>query len=535
MPKAPTGILSRVELFLYHLYKSLTPETVLVIIVILAAAVRFTPVVSSSFPVNDGGYLYSMIADIQNNHFLLPRFASYNQAQIPFTYPPLALYLAAFLSQSGIPLLAILRFLPPFVSVTTVLLVYHFACLFCKSRTAGLITTFAFAVVPISYTMLVMGGGLTRSFGLLFFLTSLIFAYHYFTRPSFRRLFLVSAAFSLSVLSHPEWTLTTFVSLIVLGFYLSPPRLRIRSVLSVFLFTLVICSPWITLLLARFGFSPVISAFGSGFWNGYVLLPFQPFIYTHEPSLPLFAVAGLFSAAYLILRGYFFLPLWIFISYVTNPRTSGQSNLVPLSLAVGLVFSKYFLKRLRPSPPFPYLKTSLALAVLLLPYLSVSLFNYTSQLTSLTRDTVSAMEWVRGQTPPDARFLVLSPNTFVLWSYDKTAEWFPALTGKISLTTAQGLEWLPNQRFNSLLYALNSLQPCISPGLNCLESWAGSHRLDYTHIFISDPQSACCSLFTNQLNSSPAYTRIFQNHDVIIWARKPPLPDPRTPSATPPP
>ncbi|HZW02660.1 MAG TPA: hypothetical protein VFF68_01935, partial [Anaerolineaceae bacterium] len=55
--------------------------------------VRLLPVLSSPFPLNDGGLFYRMAADIAQAGFRLPEFTSYNHAGIPFAYPPLGLYL----------------------------------------------------------------------------------------------------------------------------------------------------------------------------------------------------------------------------------------------------------------------------------------------------------------------------------------------------------------------------------------------------------------------------------------------------------
>lgn len=50
-----------------------------------------------------------------------------------------------------------------------------------------------------------------------------------------------------------------------------------------------------------------------------------------------------------------------------------------------------------------------------------------------------AMSWIRQRTEPDSSFVVLSGARS--WFLDRTAEWFPFLTERNSLTTAQGLEW----------------------------------------------------------------------------------------------
>ncbi|MDO9302752.1 MAG: hypothetical protein Q7T89_15305, partial [Anaerolineales bacterium] len=68
---------------------------------LFGAVVRFVPAASNGFPLNDGGMFYTMIRDLQANHYILPQFTSYNFADIPFAYPPLGFYIAASLSDAS--------------------------------------------------------------------------------------------------------------------------------------------------------------------------------------------------------------------------------------------------------------------------------------------------------------------------------------------------------------------------------------------------------------------------------------------------
>jgi len=83
---------------------------------VLGLLLRLALPLSSSFPLNDGGLFYAMIRDLQTNGYALPVFSSYNSAQIPFAYPPLAFYITGLLADlTNIPLLDMLRLLPAIV------------------------------------------------------------------------------------------------------------------------------------------------------------------------------------------------------------------------------------------------------------------------------------------------------------------------------------------------------------------------------------------------------------------------------------
>lgn len=65
---------------------------------------------------------YTMMKDLQANHFIPPVFTTYNNLNIPFAYPPLALYIGAGISSLfNISLIKILQWLPPLINSLCVL------------------------------------------------------------------------------------------------------------------------------------------------------------------------------------------------------------------------------------------------------------------------------------------------------------------------------------------------------------------------------------------------------------------------------
>ena len=115
---------------------------------------------------------YVMIADLRTNHFLLPAFTSYNHLNIPFAYPPLSFYIAGLISSIGISTFDVLRWLPPLISTLSIFAFYWMASLMLTSRSKASLATMAYALMPRLFSWYVMGGGLSRSFGLLFLLIS---------------------------------------------------------------------------------------------------------------------------------------------------------------------------------------------------------------------------------------------------------------------------------------------------------------------------------------------------------------------------
>jgi hypothetical protein len=130
---------------------------------------RIAPVLGADFPLNDGGMFYAMMRDLQEAGCRLPLFTTYNGAGIPYTYPPLPFYLGAILDDlTPLSLFDVLRFLPALIATLTLGAFYLLARSVHASPLAVAASVATFALLPESFVWLVMGGGLTRSLGMLF-------------------------------------------------------------------------------------------------------------------------------------------------------------------------------------------------------------------------------------------------------------------------------------------------------------------------------------------------------------------------------
>jgi hypothetical protein len=90
------------------------------------------------------------------------------------------------------------------------------------------------------------------------------------------------------------------------------------------------------------------------------------------------------------------------------------------------------------------------------------------------------MTWVKDNTPKDARFLVITGNPDAM--VDPMQEWFPALAGRRSQTTLQGLEWTLAAEFFSRFDDLTQLQRCEQ--MMCIEDWSKETGIEFTHLLI---------------------------------------------------
>jgi hypothetical protein len=132
-----------------------------------------------------------------------------------------------------------------------------------------------------------------------------------------------------------------------------------------------------------------------------------------------------------------------------------------------------------------------------------------------------AMRWVAQNTPDNSQFLLLTSAHY--WQADAVQEWFPSLALRHSLTTVQGNEWLPSDRFADSQNEYKLLKRCQDEELACLETWEDETGQSYTHIYISksgdEYPEAYFDTIEAQLRADSNYRVIYENSDVIIFRR----------------
>ena len=137
------------------------------------------------------------------------------------------------------------------------------------------------------------------------------------------------------------------------------------------------------------------------------------------------------------------------------------------------------------------------------------------------------MNWVRENTPPEARFLVLTGTTSV--SCDSVLEWFPALTGRQSLYTVQGTEWIEGANFNSYVKSTYPVQECLSSGDNsCLDMAVSRSQYDYVYVSKILHSNNCMPLdiqrtfpyFLESIRADRGFDAVYESDDVIIFGKQ---------------
>jgi hypothetical protein len=497
----------------------------------LGGYVRFFPTILSDFPLNDGGLFYQMSQDVLDNNFKLPETTSYNHSNIPFGYPPLAFYALAFFQRVfHIEIIDQLHYTPAFISTLTIPAFYLLCKKITGSKERSLMSMLAFSLTPNSFIWLVMGGGITRSLGLLFSIFSILLIYSMFQKPKPYLLLCSIVLSSLTILSHPEITWFLFITAGFFGIRYGINKKGVLYAILTILGTLLATMPWWFLLIKRFTISLFENAAQTG---GFFSIPNLIFYFTGEPFATIIAVIALLGLFAEISRRRYILAIWLLLISFLSPRSGPLLATIPGAILFGSGISWLLVPGLLSNAKRnnddnhtfeaivknKYLIVPLGILMIYSFFSAISVpFIGLSNTWLTTKNDLQAMTWVAENTPGNSQFAVITGDQ--AWQADQISEWFPALTGRVSITTVQGSEWLPDDEFKRLIETNQTLQICAYQDGDCLDAWSIEHNHSITYIYLYKPQSEDnLNLLPLEysLRSNDQYQLLFENSGASIY------------------
>lgn len=508
---------------------------IVLFITLIGLAIRLAPALQTEFPLNDGGLFYAMIVDLQEAHYILPTYATYNHAQIPFAYPPLAFYITGFLADLfHVTVLDLVRFLPALVCTLTIPVFYLLARELTDSPLQIVFGTFAFTLLPRTFAWSIMGGGITRSLGMLLAMLTMISAYRFYNGHQTRHLLNCILLGALTVLTHPEATVHTAVTALV--FYLWKDRSMKGLLLSLGIAAgiLTLTAPWWGLVISRHGIGPFLAAMkasGQDSFNPLVgLFIFFRFMFTDEAFLPLLSLLGLIGLFANLASKQTFLPAWLFILHLVEPRGGTLYMMLPLSLLIGYSLDRVILPALHPKG-FEISQTDVQRALESVlrgktaRYFLLFLFSYglmsaytTGQKIrndfSLQTNDMQAFTWVKENTPREAEFLLITRQ---LPLRDTWSEWFPVLTNRHSQATVFGYEWVNDDQFGKRVESYESLQACYSKNTECLDNWNLISNSPFSYVYLWNKDNPEDMALYAYLKHDSAFELVYQNDRNAIF------------------
>jgi hypothetical protein len=499
----------------------------LLLAMLLGGIVRFTPVIVAGFPVNDGGMFYVMVEELKANHFLLPAFTQYNLADIPYAYSPFGFYATGLISSLfRIPALDLVRWLPPFVSTFSLLAFYLLAAEILSSRLQAALATIFYGLVPDSFGWAIMGGGITRSFGLLFLFLTIAFANRLFTRTSGLHAVLTAIFGALAFLSHPETGLQAAAACILLWLFRGRSRQTLLWSAAVALGVVVLTAPWWGTVLANHGLAPFQSALQTSDDGAFHLAKLLTFQIGGGVFFNLTVAFGLIGLLAVLAQRDFLLPAWLVLPFFVDPRSGGGMALLPLSMLaaygfVGLLAPALHSLRGREGAWLADRFVSLSMfGIALYLFFNAAVFGLGLAGASLTGADRETIAWVDANISPGSDFLLLTGEQYSM--KDPFQEWFPALTGQHSLTTLQGAEWTHGADFFPFYGELVALQHC--PDLACIQAWEARTGLDHRYLLIkvlpegsASPLKASLGLLLDSVRNSGEYEIVYEMENAVIF------------------
>ncbi len=492
--------------------------------ILLGAWFRLYLPLNAGFPIGDGGLFAAMIQALQQNDYRLPEFVQYNGLNIPFAYPPLGFYIAGWVTKIfHITILQSLMWIPAFVLVVSIPAVYKLALLVLKSHfKAGLAALF-YALLPGSIAWLIMGGGITRSFGQLFLILTTACVYLLFTTRQPKYIPVSILCSTLVCLSHPEAAIHTLAIVVILWLLYGRNKAGIFSALYVAAGTLLLTSPWWLIILSRFGLTPYLSASQTGLSQAVILL--APFVsFSQETFLPILATLAILGIAVSIARKDYLLPIVYIAPFLVEARDATNVYIITLALLAALAFSDMVLPTLSKMAaaggateyalPLQSHAEQLLLAYLLLCLiLGMQVADGQYLARQISTDLQTAFEWIKANTPPESRFVVLAGKTTQL--NDFANEWFPLLAERRSVTTVQGLEWLGRGIFAQHEAIVSRLQACQTSAsiAECIEQNSNYPDFQYDYILLT---ADATQPELGGLDIAKGYKTIYSSKTVLI-------------------
>lgn len=466
------------------------PALLLFAALLFGAVVRFWPVITNGFPLNDGGMFYTMIVDLKANHYLLPQFTAYNLSRIPYAYPPLGFYFAAGLSDLfSVPVMQILLWVPAVVNTIAILAFYKLAGEILQSRASAALAGLVYALSSRAFVWQVMGGGITRSFGMLFLLLMLWQAVQLFKEYSLKSLILTILFGAGAVLSHPQTALHAVLGGALIFIFYGRNKRGILAAFWVGLGVALLTAPWWMTILSRYGLAPLLSAGQTSrrtldFYL-IVLKLHGPGNYLALPALIFFYI-GLWDS---FKRRNFFFIVWILLAYLIDTRGGDGVALLAESMLAGtglLLLSGRVSGAREESGEIILMKgrsQALVFGVLFYFILAAGISDFQLVNTSLKAGDLQMIDWVKSHVDGDKNFLLATGREFSM--SDPAQEWFPALTEQHSLTTLQGLEWTLGGEFFPWYEQLSAFQHC--PDVDCVDDWSARNGVNYDYLIVSIP------------------------------------------------
>jgi len=507
----------------------------------VAAAVYATYLATHPYPAFGAGLFLRMAEAVAEAGYALPaRVGGYTADGVPFAYPPLPFYVLAVLLDAGTDPVALSRYLPG-VFVVAALPPYYYAAkvLLGSSSKAG-ISTALLAVAPTVLRWHLSAGGVVRALAFLFVAVGLYAGVRLFPdegrqpspgrpRTQLRWPVIATAAFALTLLSHPIYAVFFGVSYLVLFWFRDRTRRGLAAGAFVAVGGLALAAPWWTQVIADHGVGVFAGAAGThgGLGGGIerfgaaFLAPLLP-----DAETPFF-LAAYAETAYLLYRREYLLPAWLLAAGYVVGKT--RFLFVPGAMMTAVLVVDWAVPRAVTTGSDWFgtarserLAGSLVVAVVLLVAASLGGLAAAGQLSIWRGDPSQpafvddhdrdAMAWIVDGVEPGATFVVLGD----------AAEWFPLLADRPILVGHWGTEWEGAGAYERQLALYRAVSACSTERCVSAALEQAGIRPDYVyvprgHYTVQGEARRAPPSLAGSLAGSGRYEAVYRNDGVAIF------------------
>lgn len=336
---------------------------------------------------------------------------------------------------------------------------------------------------------------------------------------------------AMALLSHLEWGITAILTVSLLILYKKFSKQGFVLIIVLVTIVLALASPWWVTVLIKHGSAPFLAASKTSEW--------QPLTFASIASITLklfddglgLPLSGLAVIGWIIsiTKKDWFLPVWLIAIFLTTPRHGPTPATMPLAILASLGLAEFLMPiliRVRAnqnklsirkntlydqSLNNPILISSVVAIIFVLIMTNINYVKHTP-LAALTRSERSAMAWIKDNTSSEAEFIVLSRS--FSWQDDRVAEWFPTLSNRKSLTTAQGLEWIPGDVFRSKVESIEELKRNQALNEKGLVKYLESRYNSFQYIAVFIPHVA-----PTYGEFRPGYRVVYNNDAVVVFEK----------------
>ena len=410
-----------------HLTSS-TRKYITIFILLLGSIIRLIHLafMRIDLPHDGAGLFVEFAHQIASHGFRLPRrIPFYTDGGIPFAYPPLPFYLEAVLTEVlRLPVFPVANLLPPFVAILALAMFHRLTqeldITFWTRATALL----AYATLRSAFSDQIEASGLAEAFGSLSLICFGIGMVRAHKHATLKHYVLLGLLWAFCIVASPGSALASVPAFLIFA-VVQFAELRWRPgwrdfglLVAAGLTALLTSSPYWLTVITNHGVQVFLSSLGSQRRGAFNL--FEVVIQSQFTGPSFFWNAMLLCGiAWALVAGRWPLVGWALVLRAI-PREGWWMASIPQALLIGFGSTEVFTSRLvgvarREKRRIETFVLMFALALLIIHPVYRVVADKIGD-TDAYPEAVAAMEWVRANTPRDAKFIVMVNNNVLEWS-----------------------------------------------------------------------------------------------------------------------